>query len=47
VVNSINSRAYDSSGSIGNKFGSSDNLHPTSPTKKATSRVVELRLECS
>jgi hypothetical protein len=44
VANSINSGASES---IGSKFGSSNDLHLMSPTKKAISRAVELGLECS
>jgi hypothetical protein len=47
VANSINYGAYDSSGSIDSKFESNDDLHLMSPTKKAISRVVELRVEHS
>ena len=47
MADSINSGALDSLGSIGSKFGLSDDSHSTSPTKKVISRVVELRLERS
>jgi hypothetical protein len=36
VANSINSEAYDSSGSIDSKFGLSDDLHSMSLTKNLT-----------
>jgi hypothetical protein len=46
-THSINSGIDDTSGSIGSKFGLSDDLHPTSHTKKAISRVVKLGLKQS
>ena len=45
MANSYNFGVQDTSGSIGSKFGSSDDSHLMILTKKAISRVVELRLE--